>query len=149
MMPGLSTAAAASLVASFGASGAAAALLPGILAVGAAEGKAAAATMSTGLKEGGRVLQPTFTALGEDFRPEVVVPETKPELARPLLAGMFGRQPELLDGLFPAAAGGPRVVATFEPGAIQIDHVGDDPEALADNLLEILDDRLGELVGSA
>lgn len=146
MMPGLSAAAAASLVATFGAAGAAAGLLPAILAAGAAQGQTAAATLATGLARGGRVEQPTHVLLGENYRPEVVIPETRPDRARPLLGDLFDRRPELLAGLFPArpaAAAGPSV--TFAEGSIQISAV--DGDQVADQLLEALNDRLGELVG--
>jgi len=143
MMPGLGAAAAASLVATFGASALAAAQLPGILASGAAEGAIAAATLAgvaaaagggASFAEGGRVTRRTFAEIGE-AGPEMIIPESRPGRARLLLEDLFRRQP----GLFPAGGGMVNHISISVAG-------GTDPRRLADELVLEIDRRLGRLV---
>ena len=133
MMPGLSAAATASLIATFGASGSAAGALPGLLAAGMAEGKIAAASLVLAA-EGGRFTSPTFAMIGEAGA-EVVIPENRPGRAASLLTDLADRKP----GLFGGGGNAPLV-------AVTLNTFGDSPESLAEQLADALNDRLGGLI---
>lgn len=139
MMPGLSAAATASLIATFGASASAAALLPGLLATGAAQGKALAAigSMPTPMAEGGFVSSPTLILAGEAGG-ETVVPETRRGRALEVLADMYERHPELAAAA-PTQGGG----ASFHITIQQYISGDADPGMISDATVEALDRAIG------
>lgn len=129
MMPALSAAAAASLIATFGGAASAAGLLPGLLGTAKATGAAAVA-----FAEGGYVTGPTWSIIGEDGA-ESVIPETKPRRARKLLGEMFERRPELAPGL-----GGTTInVSVHVSGDADGDQIGYE-------VARAIDERLGGLI---
>ena len=132
MMPSLSAAATASLIATFGGAGSAAGLLPGLLATAKAEGAAAVA-----FAEGGHVTGPTFALVGEDGA-ETVVPETKPARARKLLGEMFARNPNLAPSVGRGIGGTQVTVNVYVSGDA-------DAEEIAYQSARAFDERLGGL----
>lgn len=60
----------------------------------------------TGFAEGGFIDKDQVVRVGEGNKPEVIIPLTKPDRARALLAEMFARNPELMSPM--ASAGGAR-----------------------------------------
>lgn len=106
MLPGLFTAASLALVATLGGAAGAAGLLPAITSAALGQAKAAQALTLTGFEDGGFIDREQVVRVGERDRPEVIIPLTKPDRARALLAEMFARNPELMSPM--ASAGGAR-----------------------------------------
>lgn len=106
MLPGLFTAASLALVSTFGGAAGAAGLLPGVVSSALGQAKAAQAMTLTGFEDGGFIDREQVVRVGERDRPEVIIPLTKPDRARALLAEMFARNPELMSPM--ASAGGAR-----------------------------------------
>jgi hypothetical protein len=141
MMPALTAAASAALVATLGGAAAAAGLLPGILAVGAGQGAALAATLVAGsagatFADGGRVTRPTVALVGE-AGDETIIPESRPERARDLLDDLFARKPSLAPGRRGTAG------AVFINNQVTINGTPDDPEAVAERIYDAINRRLG------
>lgn len=135
MMPGLSAAASAALIATFGGAAAAASLLPGILTSSAAAGKATATALAAvPFAEGGYVTEPTYAVAGEAGT-ELILPLTKPQRARELLDELPGRAPGLLPG-------GKTIVNNV---TVEINMSGSSatPEAVAEVVNEVLGAKLG------
>ena len=140
MLPGLAAAATMSLIATFGSSASAAALLEPAIAANVALGEAAVA-----MAEGGRVTSPTLILAGEAGE-ETIVPETRPSRARELLADMAARRPELF-GVEPTSrqaagngVGGPSITINVSGD----DYRGDD---LARRIAAEVDEIIGRGVG--
>lgn len=106
MLPGLFTAASLALVSTFGGAAGAAGLLPGVVSSALGQAKAAQAMTLAGFEDGGFIDREQVVRVGERDRAEVIIPLTKPDRARALLAEMFARNPELMSPM--ASAGGAR-----------------------------------------
>jgi hypothetical protein len=115
MLPGLFTAASLALVATLGGAAAASGLLPGVVSAALGQAKAAQALTLTGFEQGGFVDRDQIVRVGENNKPEVIIPLTKPERARALLSEMFARSPELMApaGASSGARGGGAAGSTF------------------------------------
>lgn len=136
MMPALSAAATASLIATLGGAASAASLLPGLLATGAAAGKAAAAVSAIPFAEGGFVTEPTYSLTGEDGA-EMILPLTKPSRARQLLAELPTRAPGLLGG------GGGTVIRNTK---VEVHLHGSD--LTTDDVVDAINEQLGRIGGA-
>jgi len=142
MMPGLGSAASLALVASFGGAAGATSALPAVLGEGAAAGAVAATLLGAASAKaaGGVLSSPTLVLAGEAGR-ETIVPETRPDRARQLLGEMFKRNPALAPGGGTVAA--TSVVNTFT-GDIVVNTAATSPEDIADDLVEAINERLGQ-----
>jgi hypothetical protein len=138
MMPGLGAAASAALVATFGGAGAFAALLPGILATGAATGAAAAA-----FYDGGRVARPTWAKLGEAGE-EWVIPVTRTGRAQEVLLEMLSRNPTIAGSPSSAGRGARGGSAGINVNVFQ---AGQSPQQTAFEVARSIDRQLGDLGG--
>jgi TP901 family phage tail tape measure protein len=136
IMPSLSAAATAALIATQGGAQVHAGLLPALLAAAAAQGAAFAA-----FADGGRVTSPTLALIGE-AGDETIIPETRTGRARDVLSDLASRRPELFAGGSRGAGGN----VTSNNINISVEGGGGGDEGIAERIADEVDRILGRRI---
>ncbi|QDP46570.1 MAG: putative minor tail protein [Prokaryotic dsDNA virus sp.] len=135
IMPSLSAAASAALIATQGGAQVHAGLLPALLAAAAAQGAAFAA-----FAEGGRVTSPTLALIGEAGA-ETIIPETRTGRARDVLSDLASRRPELFSNVSQGSA------SSMTSNNININVSGSgDSDLVAERIADEVDKILGRRI---
>ena len=135
IMPSLSAAATAALIATQGGAQVHAGLLPALLAAAAAQGAAFAA-----FADGGRVTSPTLALISE-AGDETIIPETRTGRARDVLSDLASRRPELFAGGSQGSSGN----VTSNTINVSVSGGGGD-EGIAERIADEVDRILGRRI---
>jgi hypothetical protein len=145
MMPGLAAAAALAAVATLGSAWAAAGGLKAVIGLAMAEGKAAGALALASFAEGGFIDKAQLAMVGEGDKPEVIIPLSKPDRARDLLAQTFARHPDLFLSALGGKKSGSAGVGGINNFSITVNGAGD-PRQTSAAVVARIDQMLGRRI---